>query len=88
LSKEDFHIEVEHDLLTISSEKEVNEENEQSGYSRKEFGYASFKRTFNLPENVVDVDKIGANYKNGVLFISLPKREEVKPKPARKIMIG
>ena len=86
LSKEDFNVQVEHDILTISSEKEVKEEN--SNYTRREFGYASFKRTFTLPENAVDVDKVQASYKNGVLYILLPKREEVKPKPAKTIKIG
>jgi HSP20 family protein len=86
LSKEDFNVQVEHDVLTISSEKEVKEEN--TTYTRREFGYYSFKRTFTLPENAVDVDKVQASYKNGVLYILLPKREEVKPKPAKTIKIG
>ena len=88
LSKEDFKIEVEHDVLTISSEKELENETGESNYTRREFQYSSFKRTFTLPENVVDVEKVKANYNNGVLNIHLPKREEVKPKPARTIKIG
>jgi HSP20 family protein len=86
LSKEDFNVQVEHDVLTISSEKEDKEEN--ANYTRREFGYASFKRQFTLPENAVDVDKVNASHKNGVLHILLPKREEVKPKPAKTIKIG
>jgi HSP20 family protein len=88
LAKDDFKIEVENDVLTISSEKESKQESENDNYARREFHYASFKRTFTLPENVVDVDKVKANYNNGVLNIALPKREEVKPKPARTIKIG
>ena len=88
LAKEDFKVEVEHDILTISAEKEVKNEDENSNYTRREFGYSSFKRTFALPENAVDVDKVHASYKNGVLYILLPKREEVKPKPAKTIKIG
>lgn len=86
LSKEDFKVQVENDVLTISSEKE--NENQDRGYTRREFGYGSFKRTFTLPENQVDVEKVKASYNNGILHISLPKREEVKPKPARTIKIG
>jgi HSP20 family protein len=88
LSKEDFNVEVENDVLTIYSEKESKNKTEDSDYMRREFSYSSFKRTFTLPENVVDVDKVKASYNNGVLNISLPKREEVKPKPARTIKIG
>jgi HSP20 family protein len=88
LNKDDFKVEVEHDVLTISSEKEAKNAAENETYMRREFSYASFKRTFSLPENVVDVDKVKAGYSNGVLSISLPKREEVKPKPARTIKIG
>lgn len=86
LSKEDFKVQVENDVLTISSEKE--NENQDRGYTRREFGYGSFKRTFTLPENQVDVEKVNASYNNGILHILLPKREEVKPKPARTIKIG
>lgn len=86
--KEDFKVEVENDVLTISSEKEAKNENEYEGYTRREFNYGSFKRTFTLPENQVDVEKVKASYNNGILHIILPKREEVKPKPARTIKIG
>ena len=86
LAKEDFKVEVENDVLTISSEKEI--ENQDRGYTRREFGYGAFRRTFTLPENQVDVDKVKASYNNGILHILLPKREEVKPKPARTIKIG
>lgn len=88
LNKNDFKVEVEHDILTISAEKEVKDDEKSQNYSRREFHYSSFRRTFSLPENAVDVDKVKASYDNGVLHILLPKREEVKPKPAKTIKIG
>jgi HSP20 family protein len=88
LSKNDFKVEVEHDVLTISAEKEVKNDEKSENYFRKEFSYSSFRRTFSLPENAVDVDSVKASYNNGVLHILLPKREEVKPKPAKTIKIG
>ena len=86
--KSDFNIELDNDVLTISSEKEVKAETEESNYVRREFGYTSFKRAFTLPENIVNDDKVKANYEDGVLHITLPKREEAKPKPAKAIQIG
>ncbi len=76
-------------MLTIAVEKEVkNEEKDESGYVKHEFSTQSFRRSFRLPENVVDGDKIEARYEAGILYLSLPKREEVKPKPARLIEIA
>jgi HSP20 family protein len=86
LSKEDFNIEIDQKTLSISSEKKFEEEETNEKYSRKEFSFSSFKRSFNLPETV-DFDKIEANYENGVLLVSLPKREEALPKPKRVIEI-
>jgi HSP20 family protein len=54
---------------------------------RKEFSYASFKRSFKLP-NTVDGDKISATHKEGILYISIPKKEEAKVKPLRQIAIA
>ena len=88
-SKEDFTIELDNDKLTIAaSSKEENQPAENSGrYTRKEFSYNSFKRTFSLPESV-DSEKISADYKNGVLIISIPKKEEAKVQPKRLIDIA
>lgn len=88
-SKEDFKIELDNDILTISSEeKEENKNVEQNGkYTRREFSYSTFKRVFTLPETV-NSEKISATYNNGVLEISLPKREEAKVQPKRMIEIG
>jgi HSP20 family protein len=89
MSKENFNVEYDNGRLTISSErKEEKEEKSDEKYNRKEFSYMSFQRTFTIAENLVNGDKIGAKYENGILHISLPKREEVKPKPARKIKIS
>lgn len=85
-NKEDFKIHVEKRVLEISSEKETTNEAKDETFHRKEFSYASFKRTFSLPESV-DTEKIKANYNNGILIVSVPKREEAKEKPARAISI-
>lgn len=88
LSKDDFKVELENDVLTISSEKEVTNESNDENYKRREFSYAAFKRSFSLPENKVDGDKVKASYTDGVLYVTLPKKEEAKPKPVRTIKIG
>jgi HSP20 family protein len=86
--KDDFNIELDNDTLTISSEKKVeNETNEGQQFARKEFSYQSFSRTFTLP-NTADSDKIKAKYENGILRISIPKKEEAKPKPSKQIAIA
>tara|TARA_R100000789_G_C2975209_1_gene141861 strand:+ start:188 stop:655 length:468 start_codon:yes stop_codon:yes gene_type:complete len=87
-TKEDFNIELENDVLTISSEdKKENETTEKNGrYTRKEFSYSTFKRAFSLPDSV-DSEKISAQYNNGVLEILLPKREEAKVQAKRMIEI-
>ena len=87
LQKSDFKLNLEKNQLTISAEKEQKEENKTEKYTRKEFKYASFQRTFTLP-NTVDGDRIEATYADGILNIALPKREEAKEKPARLIEIA
>ena len=86
-NKEDFNLNVENDVLTISSEKQHEEEKEGENTSRREFLYGAFQRSFTLPKTV-DSDKIKANYENGVLKIAIPKKEESKVKPPRKINIS
>lgn len=86
--KSDFNIELNHDMLTISSEKKVeNETGEGQQFARREFSYQSFSRSFTLP-NTVDNDRIKARYENGILRVLIPKKEEAKPKPARQIAIA
>jgi HSP20 family protein len=89
MKKEDFKIDLDNNQLTISSEKKSEKKDEKKGnYTRKEFSYQSFQRSFTIPEHEVDGDKISAKYCDGVLCISLPKKEEAKPKPAREIKIS
>ncbi len=87
LKKTDFNIDINNDLLTISSEKKVESETKEGAqYTRQEFSYQSFCRSFKLP-NSVDSEQIEAKYKDGVLNILIPKKEEAKPKPSKKIAI-
>lgn len=88
-TREDFKIELDNDVLTISSEeKKENENSEKNGrFTRKEFNYSTFKRAFSLPDSV-DNEKISASYNNGVLEINIPKREEAKVQPKRMIEIA
>ena len=85
--KEDFNIEVDDHVLTISAETKSEENVKEENYTRKEFSYESFKRSFTLPETVNE-DKINAAYEDGVLKFTLPKKEEALPKPKRMIEIG
>ena len=88
MTKDDFKIELEGNVLTISSEKNLeNEVDDGEKYSRKEFSYQSFQRTFTLSKEVVDEEKIEAKYQNGVLHLTIPKKEEAKKKPPRMIQI-
>jgi HSP20 family protein len=82
--KEDFNIEIDTDVLTVSSEIKTEDEVTKDNYTRREFSSTSFKRSFNLPETV-DSDKIDANYVDGILKFRMPKREEALPKPKRLI---
>ena len=77
LKKNDFKIDVEGNMLTISSEKEENKEDVDSRYTRKEYSYSSFRRSFALPEEV-NQEKIEASYEDGVLLVLLPKKDEAK----------
>lgn len=89
MTKEQFNVDYENGRLTISSEmKEEKSVKSDEKVTRREFSYRSFQRSFTIPENLVDGEKIHAGYKEGILHITLPKREEVKPKPARQIKIS
>ena len=86
--KGDFNIDLNNKVLTISSEKkEEKEEKDGEKYTRQEFSYQSFSRSFTLPETADD-EKISAKYENGILSVSIPKKEEAKPKPPTKIAIS
>ena len=84
----DFKINFKNNVITISSEKENNKEEKNGNYTRKEFSYQSFQRSFTVAENVIMGEKIEARYNNGILQVTLPKREEVKPQPEREITIS
>lgn len=87
-TKNDFKIELNQDLLTISSEKKVDKETQDGQqFTKREFSYQSFSRSFTLP-NIVDSEKIEAKYENGILRVRIPKKEEAKPRPARQISIA
>jgi len=88
MNKNDFKLNLENDVLTVSSEKTAEKNENNDRYMRREYSYQSFERSFNLPKNLVDRDKITANYKNGELIISIPKLEEIKPKPPKLIEIN
>ncbi len=79
-NKEDFKISAEKGILTISYEKKEEVENKDYKTLRREFSVQSFKRSFNLDDNI-NVDGIQAKYENGVLSVFLPKKEEVKVQP-------
>jgi HSP20 family protein len=88
LKKEDFKLELDHDLLTITSDKEAeNETREGEEFTQREFSYQSFSRSFTLP-NIADSQNISAKYENGILRILIPKKEEARPKPARQIAVS
>ena len=87
LKKSDFQIELDNKLLSISTEVEEKNELQEENFTRREFGYSSFKRSFSLPETIKE-DAIKAEYKDGVLSIHLPKKEEAKQKPSRSIKIS
>jgi HSP20 family protein len=79
LNKENVKVSVENNILTIYGERKVEEETKRENYHRMERSYGEFMRSFALP-NYVDTAKIGAEFKDGVLNVTLPKRAEAKPK--------
>jgi len=87
MEKKDFNINLENDILTISSEKTVEKTENEDIYTSREYNYQAFTRSFNVPKDMIDGDKIAAQYKNGELIIKVPKREEVKAKPPRLIEV-
>ena len=84
--KENFVINVENDTLLVEAKTGNDEKSVSDNYLRKEFGVKSFRRYFGLPDTV-DKSLIEASYENGILSIKIPKKEELKPKPAKEIKV-
>ena len=84
--KKDFDVELEEDTLTISTNSDSGIAEDDTQFTRREFDYASFNRSFRIPETI-DTKCIKANYKNGLLSIILPKRKEAIPEPKKQIEI-
>ena len=87
LDKKDFKIDLENNVLTIRSEKEEKQEENDDKWMRREFRYSNFTRSFSLPDSV-DGEKINAKHKDGILTVILPKKEHAKVKPAKQINIS
>lgn len=89
-SKKDFEVTLDEDVLHISAEKkkESKEEDEETGYSRKEFSYNSFKRSLKLPVAINQNEEVRATYKDGILTVSLNKIEETRETPTKKIEVA
>lgn len=86
MKKEDFNIDVEGNMITISSEQEESKEENEKMYTRKEYNYSSFSRSFTLPEEV-NKENIEATYEEGVLKLMLPKKEEAKLAAGKHIAV-
>ncbi len=82
ISGKDVSIKVEDNVLTLSGERKMNKEVKEENYHRVERAYGTFMRSFTLPTNIAQ-DKIKASFKDGVLQISMPKREETKPRQVK-----
>ncbi|MBL7857133.1 MAG: Hsp20/alpha crystallin family protein [Cyclobacteriaceae bacterium] len=80
LTKKDFNITIDKGVLTITVEKSEEKEEKEKEFTRKEFSYTNFVRSFTLPENV-KTEKVDAKYEDGILRLLLPKEVDVKVKP-------
>ena len=87
MEKKDFSVNIDHNLLTIETKKESKTESKDERYTRREFSFNTFRRSFTLPESIVQ-EKIDAKYDKGILYIILPKKEEAKVKPTREVAIA
>tara|TARA_R110000868_G_scaffold111053_6_gene300179 strand:- start:844 stop:1284 length:441 start_codon:yes stop_codon:yes gene_type:complete len=87
MKKENFQLELDNDTLTIQAEVSSENKEESERFTRREFNYQSFKRSFYLP-NTVEADQIHATYQEGILRLEIPKKEEAKRKPVKTIKIS
>jgi len=88
MKRDDFKVALDHNVLTVSYDGNEQTSQEQPAYSHREFNYQAFQRSFALPEQKIQGDKIEARYTDGILYITVPKREEAKVKPPRQINIS
>ncbi len=87
-ARDDFQVQLDNNMLTIQTELSEDAEDSQiQNYTRREFGYQSFKRSFYLP-NTVEAENIEATYRDGILRLVIPKKEEARKKPIRTISIS
>ncbi|NCO64634.1 MAG: Hsp20/alpha crystallin family protein [Flavobacteriales bacterium] len=84
--KTDFQINIDNNVLSVGAESKSESQENAENFTRREFGYASFKRTFAIPDSV-DSEHISAEYQDGILKVTLPKRDEAKKKPIKTIEI-
>lgn len=88
MNKSDFKIEVDQNKLIVSAEIANKEDKEENNFIRKEFNFYSFKRSFTLPKEQVDLDKISATYVDGILKINIPKLEKQDVATLKQIVIN
>jgi len=90
MKRDDFKVELDNNVLTISSQQEDNreEKDEKGNYTHREFSYQAFQRSFSMPENKVEGEKISARYADGILYVTVPKKEEAKAKPVKQIAVA
>lgn len=86
-SKGDFKIAIEKDVLSISAEHKTEKSEEDKNYTRKEFSYGSFKRSFTLPQTV-DVERVEAKYEDGILKLNVSKKEQTKISSVKEVVVS
>lgn len=84
--KDQFKLSLDHNVLTVSAENKQETEKTEGKYTRREFSYGSFRRSFTLPETI-QAEKIDAEYQYGVLMVNLPKKDEAKVKAVKEISV-
>jgi HSP20 family protein len=87
MDKKDFKIELSENILTISAERKEEKKEEKENFTRQEFSYNSFTRSFEVPASV-NAEAVDAQYKDGILMLTLPKKEEARKKNKKEIAVG
>ncbi len=90
MNRNDFQVELDNNVLTVSSQKqdERGQKDQGGNYTRKEFHYQSFQRSFTLPQHKIQGEKVAAKYADGILYVNVPKADAAKVKPSRQITVG